>query len=349
MSKKAIIFGYYNLNLGDDLFMDILKRKLKNYSIDFLVPDETSSFYSRSNGFSIRHYSKLERRIDRLAYMAFKWCPCLTNIIKPYDVTIILGGSLFMENDNWKDSYRFYNMLRLASKKLYVIGCNFGPYQSKEFLENYRCYFNTLNGITVRDNYSKKVLNLNNVKAYPDFVFNLDFPIKNERKKVLGVSVINLSRRNFTPEEKNKYYSGIIKECSCFSNKGYSIRLFSFCKAEGDEEICKMLASRIKNAEVINYDGNIHKFLISFSECKFIIATRFHAVILGWNFGIPTLPIVYSSKTLNIINDLNPGIRMALLKDPKENFLFRESDFSLLENIKPIRSKAINHLKFFEK
>lgn len=349
MSKKAIVFGYYNLNLGDDLFMEILKRKLKDYSIDFLVPNGTSNFYNKSNGFNIRYYSKFERRIDRLAYISFKWCPFLKNIMKSYDITIVLGGSLFIENNHWKDSYRFYKMLRLSSKKLYIIGCNFGPYQSKEFLESYRRYFKTINGITVRDNYSKEVLNLSNVKVYPDFVFNLDFPIKRESKKVLGVSVINLNQRNFSSEEKKKYYSGIIKECLYFSNKGYSVRLFSFCKAEGDEEICKMLASKVKNATIINYNGNIHKVLSSFSECQFIIATRFHAVILGWNFGIPTLPIVYSPKTLNIIKDLNPNIRMALLNDPKEDFYFKESDFSLLKNIRIIKNEAKNHLEFFEK
>jgi colanic acid/amylovoran biosynthesis protein len=39
-------------------------------------------------------------------------------------------------------------------------------------------------------------------------------------------------------------------------------------------------------------------------ESKFVIASRFHAMILSWVFQKPVYPIVYSDKSLHVMQDI---------------------------------------------
>lgn len=40
-------------------------------------------------------------------------------------------------------------------------------------------------------------------------------------------------------------------------------------------------------------------------ECEYIVATRFHAMVIGWALRKKVFPIIYSKKTLNVIQDVN--------------------------------------------
>lgn len=350
MKQKLIVYGYYNLNLGDDLFMKIIQDKLNqdklNYDVHYLIPENTDPFYNKKNGFLVEKYSKYQRRVDRLCYKLIKRAPFLFRICKNYDKTVILGGSMFIENYGWRDSFRFYNMLRLASSKIFIIGSNFGPWHTGTFLEAYQNFFKKVNGITFRDTYSKKLMHIRGIKIYPDLIFALDCQFKKlVKNRILGVSIINLENRDFSNEEKSHYYNGILRVCKHFEDYGYTIRLFSFCKNEGDELACNRIAQKLKNAEVISYRGDITRMLSSINECSLLIATRFHALILGWNFNIPTLPIIYSKKTENIIKDLNPGIKAVSIHDTNIKYDFKKSDFSKLSNLSIIKKEAKGHFK----
>src|SRR5699024_4217930 len=52
------------------------------------------------------------------------------------------------------------------------------------------------------------------------------------------------------------------------------------------------------------YRGDIDEAIQIISSSRYMIATRFHAMILGWLHHKPTLPIAYSEKMTNVMNDV---------------------------------------------
>lgn len=340
--KKILLFCYYNLNLGDDLFIKLIIDYFGYDKVDLLVPEDTDKYYF--DNYNVQIYSKLLRRIDRAFYTVLKRSPCLKNIVKKYDKVVILGGSMFIQKKGWQSSLRMYKMLEKTSKEFYVIGSNFGPYSTENFLNKYRLLFKKAKQVTFRDEYSKELMNGLDCKVYPDLIFNQPKPkVQKSKEKILGISVINLEGRNYSHQIKKNYIDSLIDICKSFSLNGYEIRLFAFCEPEGDKKTCDILQQRMNNIKVYNYTGKINDFLLSLNECSLIIASRFHAMILGWDFNIPTLPIVYSNKSLNVIFDLKQNIGYKKIENITSNINLE--DFSTLRNLSEIKKSAIEHLK----
>ena len=67
----------------------------------------------------------------------------------------------------------------------------------------------------------------------------------------------------------------------------------------------KMNNYELKSIRISNYQGNIPQILREIASLKLFITSRFHANILGLKFNIPIIPICYSSKSSNVLNDIN--------------------------------------------
>ena len=53
------------------------------------------------------------------------------------------------------------------------------------------------------------------------------------------------------------------------------------------------------------YEGNIDKILQQLSNSELIVASRFHANVLAIKMQTKLVPLVYSEKTTNVLNDLH--------------------------------------------
>ena len=83
--------------------------------------------------------------------------------------------------------------------------------------------------------------------------------------------------------------------------------LVSFCSPEGDDDAMKRLTSKLADcAEVTcsTYSDNLDHVIEVFQTSEYIIASRFHAMILGWILGKKVLPVVYSDKMTHVMEDL---------------------------------------------
>ena len=82
----------------------------------------------------------------------------------------------------------------------------------------------------------------------------------------------------------------------------------SFCEGYGDNEITDELYDSLtekKNVERLFYNGdNLARILNSIAKSEYMIATRFHAIILGLVYNLKVLPISYSIKTENMLKSL---------------------------------------------
>lgn len=142
-----------------------------------------------------------------------------------------------------------------------------------------------------------------------------------------------------------------------YAKRNYSINLTCFSKVQEDDVAAKIIYNLLSPAtksvtEVSIYQGNIDSFLKNFLSSSYIIATRFHSAILGWNAGIPFFPVCYNDKFNNALDSY----------DFKGNIInidkLDEVDFSFIDynrksfsnsNINFLKSKANSHFSTIDK
>ena len=301
-SVNVYLKAYLSKNLGDDLFIYLLLNRYNNVNYSVL------SRYSKYEAFpSI----KLIKRgiIDKLIKIISLRKDSYENILaKKNDFAIILGGSMFMEQSSSNKEKYFVD----KDKEYYILGSNFGPYNSKEYYNKFYKVFSKAKDVCFRDKYSYNLFNkLPNVRCASDIVFSLDtnkISIKNQKKVV--ISVIDCNKK-INSKYTEIYERKIIDLIKLFYAKDYEITLMSYCKSEGDEFAIERIISKLddekirKNINKYFYNGNIEEALNVMGDCKVIVGTRFHANILGLVMNKTIIPIAYSDKTLNVLNDMN--------------------------------------------
>lgn len=310
--KKILVSGYYDQNLGDDLFFKILFDRYPNANYTLLTEDRRYNkiFKSYKNvSTQLTNFDRIMRRL-KLANKPFK-----LDDYKEYDAFVIIGGSIFLQWENWRQDFTLrkdiINYFKKNNKKVFILGANFGPYEDEEFFKEYNNLFKLCDDICFRDKYTYDMFNhLENVRISPDIVFNLDDIRVKKIKNSIGISIINLKNRKELCKYSEIYYKKISEIIKLYIDKKYSITMFSFCERQGDleaiNEVIKYLDISYKNnIDIINYDGNIDLFINKFATMENIIGSRFHSVILSQIFKQGIYPLIYSDKTYNVLNDLD--------------------------------------------
>ena len=339
--NKCYLKIYLNNNLGDDLFAKIITDRYPNTQfINVSYLKQKSNF---KNIKVIKGY--LFKAINKILKIFFK--TSIENILaKKCPVSLSIGGSLFIEGKSG-DSKELRN-----SSNYYIIGTNFGPYKTKEYLESCRQVFKNAQFVCFRDKKSYDLFsNLENTSYAPDIAFGLDtknITITNNKRVI--ISVIDCKKK-IGEQYESKYDEMIRQLIGFFINKGYKVTLMSFCKGENDEEAIKRIMQNIKNKEnidIYNYNGNIEEALNVLADSQIIVGSRFHANILGLILNKTIIPVIYSKKTSNVIEEIGFKGRIIDIKklnefdvnDIKESELNYKIDVS--EEIK-------NSNKHFEK
>ncbi|MED5076898.1 polysaccharide pyruvyl transferase family protein [Geobacillus stearothermophilus] len=170
----------------------------------------------------------------------------------------------------------------------FLLGANFGPFTDMDFYLQHKEIFKHFTDICFREKYSYSLFaDLPNVRVASDIVFQLRRQnIYRQTKKQVIISVIKPSIREYLSGYDEVYYKKIKDITIYFVEKGYDVTLMSFCKNEGDSEAIKNIMKLIPN-EYLNkvieysYQSNIDKALNIIAGSSFVVATRFHAMILG--------------------------------------------------------------------
>lgn len=317
--KKILVYAYNEVNLGDDLFLKILFDRYPN--VEWIVPNSKKTYKKifRYKNVKIKPITLISRAINKFNKITkYKF------MIK-YDAVVFIGGSIFIEGDFWNDQYKFRKSIiekfNRCDKPIFIIGSNFGPYKSEEFLDCYKKLLEKCTDICFREKYSYKLFKeFNNVRLEPDIVFSMKNKIVNKKSKSIGVSLIDLSKRKELKKYNNLYLNKIKEIIAEAINLEYKITLFSFCESEGDNIAIDNLITilekeNLNKVEVVSYSGDINLFLNKFASMENIIATRFHSLILSQIFNQGVYPIVYSNKTYNVLSDLMLDKEYIFIKD----------------------------------
>lgn len=354
MKKKVFLYAYDKVNLGDDLFIRTIvnrypaatfflwsnkeNKKIFEDCKNLVVIDRDSKFNQFLNkvraSLSVRYQERLKKKCDAVVY---------------------IGGSIFMEYPSWKNIIEWWNY-QSSHYPFYVVGANFGPYQSKEYKDAMGEMFINLEDVCFRDKYSYNLFQkIDTVRYAPDILFSYPMPIVEKKKKQIYISVINC-----IDKEDGKYkcyaleYENMISTIiNHFLNNGYYIKLVSFCKEEGDEEAVRRIKNmfcnhdRYKYIQELNYNGqNYKELLYELASSEYVVATRFHAIILSLLAKQKVFPILYSNKSKNMLKDigfLGNSIQLANLDGFEINKVFANMQEESQVDIKKLIGDSSQH------
>lgn len=316
--KKIFVDIYLAFNLGDDLFLELLSKKYPNSEITVnYVGKNYDEFIKKYDNVKRRKYTIFNKVLQRLKIKDY-----LTNyedIASEYDALVFIGGSIFREeyyhNSLYQDRMNIIKEFNKKDKPVFIVGSNFGPYKTKEFFNSYRELYKLCKDVCFRDLYSYNLFkDLPNVRYSPDIVFQMDTSeyLKENNKNKIGYSIIDVRHKDGLAKYYDEYVESTIKSIELFTTMGYECCLMSFCKEEGDlQVICdikdKLSTEALKSVTVYEYKGDLKEAINCISEFKLFVAARFHANIIGLLCNVAIIPVIYSHKTSNMLEDIGLG------------------------------------------
>ena len=308
--KKIFLKCYYCNNLGDDLFVKMLCIRYNN-KFNLIAIEKFNENLQLKNLNLIKINNFIYRCLRKICNMLNKINFFDKLLLNKCDIVVSIGGSLFVESKEKIINYPSDWYLK-TNKPYYIIGSNIGPVYTKKYLDDVRRVLKNSVDTCLRDEYSYNLCkDISNVRYAPDIIFSLPIKqyIRNEENTVI-FSIIDCYKKAGQIKNPNaKNYEILIKDLICFyQKKNFKIKLFSFCKVEGDEKAINRIYDQLEDKNNVSkyfYDGNIDEALDVFSRSKVIIGTRFHANILGLIMNKVIIPIIYNDKTENLLYDIN--------------------------------------------
>lgn len=376
---NTCIKAYVNGNLGDDLFIHVLCRRYP--ATNFVMCGEKrfrKNFLSIKN---LKYFSvdtvcmKWIFRFINLVPWIFNYCRKILNKKEKYPMyrcfeflsrhsshNILISGSLFIEVDNevFEVTPFYKNEIIYYQLHPYVIGCNFGPFHNERYRSFYEMCFKDAKYICFRDKYSCALFPGMGIEYAPDILFTYDTRIykKPVIQNYVLISVINLHKDGFSDIEAEKAYeNALIVLVQRLRERGEKVVILGFCKKQRDNEIIGSIVKHFpdeKGLLTYNYPDITYQEAVGFiAEAKFVVASRYHAMILGWLYGKRILPIVYNQKMQHVIDDLISGIPYTTVEELKKSsagFLYERYEEATQQKHIPDGNEAAEKAqKHFEK
>lgn len=298
LGKNILLITYSRKNFGDDLFLKVLCERYPEVRFYYMCPNR-----------------KLKVTIKNCCVLSFDSFLAILKMFKilvfmNFDATIILGGSMFIQNKIWKIKLLIEKLIIRKASHRFIIGANFGPFYSDRFFKSYVKFFEEFDDICFRDNESYVLFkNLSNVRVENDVVLslkmhNLD---KNNSDKVIIVPI-----NPFVKYKERKIQEAYIKymenAIEYYLTKEKEVQLFSFCNYQKDDEICKLLCNKFNSTKLsfYAYNNDLEEAINQFKASGLIISSRFHGLILALYFKKNCIISAYDNKTVNYIKTSIP-------------------------------------------
>lgn len=311
MRDRVFVSFYDRGNLGDDLLFRALVERYPSTSFDYLEMGKGNGAfapYANANGWSVVRYADGVLRRLHLPWRVERWAR--RRLIRRSRIAVRIGGSLYMERGAWRlDAELDAELLQSREGAVFVNG-NFGPWQSREFLERYTSIFARALDVTVRDRASLEQLSgITTVRLAPDLIFASPHPEPATEPGGVVVSVIDLANREDLAAHREPYEAGLAGLIEDLVAAGERVTVMSFCTYEGDVAAAERILARLPGpvrARVLThyYTGDVDAALAALAGARTIVATRFHAMVLGLTYGRGVVSIAYSGKTAQALEDL---------------------------------------------
>lgn len=319
--RKILILAYTNFNFGDDMFINTLCQEFPNQKFVLCADKAYKNTFSHIPNLTITSKNLIERIYNKMINIFPSLYKFNINTIKYSAVVYVIGG-LFNEDKTWNSLVMSNGITRVKNMMwknsfdsrtpFFLLGCNVTNVLTYTYIEQMTYLFDGLTDICFRDHYSYNYFKgLNNVRWAPDIVFNYQGQSEKKNDSIL-ISVWGpLTRTDLFPQWSwanelwNPYAEFIIKIAQEFIKLGHKVTLLALCENEGDLEACVKIKSQgLLETDIVSYNGNLQEIITLFQNARFIVGTRFHSIVMALNSNCAFYPIVYESKTLQLLKDI---------------------------------------------
>ncbi|MBR3796512.1 MAG: polysaccharide pyruvyl transferase family protein [Clostridia bacterium] len=318
--KKILVYAFLSNNVGDDLFVKTLCERYPQ--ADFYISKEAERCQALREIDNLKPSLRvllgikmigLEAKLYNKGIRTSLLTRCAGLLLHDFEASVFIAGSVFVQKGKvWAGGVRRQLQRASLTKEYMIVSANFGPYTEPGYRDDYQACFEKLTDVCFRDSYSKAQFpESRNVRWAPDAIFTVQPHEKPEKKKAM-ISVLWCARprRPAALQAKNDAYEQRIAEmASCLQKKGYETCFVSFCADQKDNEVARRIYDRCvangdDHASVLEYTGDLNGLLDAFAESECVIASRFHAMILGWIHGKRVMPLCYDDKMRHVLDDL---------------------------------------------
>lgn len=353
--KKIILYAYDCCNLGDDLFVRVIANRYPRTRFVFW-----SSRHNKHTFADVKNLKVIDKD-SRLTHLMGNLHPSLLPRFRNWQeahaaAVVYIGGSIFIEYESWPQVLNWWEY-QARNHQLYVLGANFGPYHTEEYRSAMAKIFDSAQDVCFRETYSRDLFIDHKVRWAPDILFSCPMPQVKQTKRQIFLSVINCTAKNegetMLAEYQAKYVQNLCVWCREYIQQGYTVVLASFCKKEGDEktiaDLQQAMPMELQSGKLqkLCYDGtNSGQILEAIAESEYVVASRFHAVILAIAAQRPVFPLVYSDKTVHVLEDIGfLGSYADLRKNEPISFERVNKNFTekILVPLEKIKKQAENH------
>lgn len=323
--KSVMLYGFYGMNLGDDLFFEKLIKRYPNtlflvycfeYYRPFFEQFENVKFYAFEESM-VQNVNKIGNKFK--IHDLFEWL-----LLKRSHATVHIGGSIYQQIGDYELDYKLRIRRKQSFKPFFSISCNFGAFKTEEFKLKWRKQFKKFKDICFRDKYSYNLFSdLGSVRYAPDLLFSYKADNVQTVDGSVVISVFNpfASHRDHSEDVCNAYLDALAKTICDLVNNNQNVTLLGFCSFEGDGAFLHDLLNKLpdevrQKVSADNYSfENKDKIINAIASAEYIIGTRLHSVILGLVMGKKVLPIAYNPKIHCILDDIGYDQEVVELND----------------------------------
>lgn len=356
--KKVYLYAYDRQNLGDDLFVHTVAKRYPDVQFYIWTGAENKTT------FKCLPNLKVIDRESKWVHFLRKLRPSLVNRYRyaledQCDAIAYIGGSIFIEYPEWEQLSQWWEY-EAESRPFLALGCNFGPWHTEAYRAKMASIYAKMKDVCFRDRYSAELFaDVPTVRQAPDILFSYPMPDPAVDEKNVFVSLIDCASRDDShglAALDESYITGMAKLLQEYLDAGHALTLASFCRREGDEKAIAKIRKELGIADNdprvtdLCYDGtNADALLSALAGAGFVIASRFHATVLALAAGRPVLPIIYSDKTLFVLNDLGyTGATVDLRKEDWVGYAEAEANRAVTIPIDTVKAQAQRHFAVLE-
>ena len=322
--KQIFLKAYCHNNLGDDLFVRILCSRYPEADFICTAKENYMGGLKDIANLKIVGDSSFRKTADSVHYRLHGITAADQKGLKESDAAVILGGSMFIQNENWQKQLREYMKFAEYAKRFCIIGANFGPYHDDAYLSAYRELFAEADSVCFRDQKSYDLFrDIPSVSKAPDVVFQYDTDNSFEKENILSVIPVYTGGRKQLAPYHDLYTAKTAEVCEEAVRRGLKVYLLAFCKDQKDDLAVQEILSSVKEEyrdgiETVCYENDRNAIIDIIAKSQYVLATRFHGMILGWLYGCRTLPLIYDIKTENYLEDTGYMGKRIWLEDMNE-------------------------------